>query len=116
MPAYETTLMISSLTSRKRTIEVLKRVVNTFLDRQGVVTGINSLGQRKLAYDIRENKVRKNATRAGCNLTCCLQETHSTANYTILNVYCSPASLREAHKIMRFDDNVLRFMTIKKEN
>ena len=49
--------MISALTSRKRTVELLKRVVNNFLDQKGVVMGINSLGQRKLAYDIRKNKV-----------------------------------------------------------
>ena len=64
MPAYETTIMISALTSRKRTVELLKRVVNNFLDRQGVVMGINSLGQRKLAYDIRKSKVRPRGRRA----------------------------------------------------
>jgi|EP01047_Picozoa_sp_COSAG01_P017762 ribosomal protein S6 len=57
MPAYETTVMISTLTSRRRTIDLLKRLVNHVLDNKGVVTSITSLGDRALAYDIRKNKV-----------------------------------------------------------
>jgi len=66
MPAYETTIMVSSLTSRRRTVDLLKRVVNHVLDKQGVVHSIASLGNRALAYDIRKGKV----TRPACLVSC----------------------------------------------
>eukprot|EP01044_Picomonas_judraskeda_P038474 COSAG03_NODE_17986_length_364_cov_0.762264_2_plen_34_part_01 len=34
MPAYETTIMISTLTSRKRTIDLLKGVINLVLEKK----------------------------------------------------------------------------------
>ena len=56
MPAYETTIMISTLTSRKRTIDLLKGVINLVLEKKGVVMDVNSLGTRALAYDIKKHK------------------------------------------------------------
>ena len=96
MPAYETTIMISTLTSRKRTIDLLKGVINLVLERKGVVMDVNSLGTRALAYDIKKHK-----------------QTHSSANYAILNMYTNPSTLQEAHKLLRYDENVVRFMTIR---
>ena len=96
MPAYETTIMISTLTSRKRTIDLLKGVINLVLERKGVVMDVNSLGTRALAYDVKKHK-----------------QTHSSANYAILNMYTNPSTLQEAHKLLRYDENVVRFMTIR---
>jgi ribosomal protein S6 len=96
MPAYETTIMISTLTSRKRTIDLLKSVINLVLEKKGVVMDVNSLGTRALAYDIKKHK-----------------QTHSSANYAILNMYTSPTTLKEAHKMLRYDENVVRFMSIR---
>ena len=96
MPGYETTIMMSTATSRKRTVDLLKRVVEHVLDKKGVVTSINSLGTRALAYDIKKHK-----------------QTHSTANYAILNTYASPGTLKEAHKLLQHDADVIRFMTIR---
>ena len=96
MPAYEMTVMISTLTSRKRTVDLLKSVINLVLEKKGVVTDINSLGTRALAYDIKKHK-----------------QTHSTANYAILNLYTSPTTLNEAHKMLRYDQNVVRFMSVR---
>ena len=96
MPAYETTIMISTMTSRRRTVDLLKRAINHIIDDKGVVMGVYSLGTRALAYDIRRK-----------------QETHSTANFAIIKSYASPQTMLETQKQLRFDEDVLRFMTIK---
>jgi len=41
------------------------------------------------------------------------QETHSTATYAVVKSFTSPATLKEAHKLLRYDDDVIRFMTTK---
>ena len=41
------------------------------------------------------------------------KQTHSTANYAILNTYASPGTLKEAHKLLQHDADVVRFMTIR---
>ena len=57
MPAYQTTIMISAMTSRRRTVDLLKRAINHIIAEKGVVMGVQSLGTRALAYDIRHKKV-----------------------------------------------------------
>ena len=42
-----------------------------------------------------------------------LQETHSTATYAVIKSLMSPTTLKETHRILRYDEDVVRFMTTR---
>ena len=98
MPAYELTIALVANTSRRQTVEALKRVADTFYQSEGVIRSICSLGLRKLAYTIRHNK-----------------ETHSTANYVVFRVHSSPNAMKTAQTLMRYDERVLRFLSLRED-
>ena len=71
---------------------MVERYKNTITENGGVIHRLEDWGRRQLAYPI--NKLHK-------------------AHYVLMNIECTPETVEEIETAFRFNDAVLRHLTIK---
>ncbi|KAJ9508947.1 hypothetical protein QJQ45_028272 [Haematococcus lacustris] len=98
MPLYELMCLAKPALARPLMVEMMKRVGKLVSEKGGVVTDIKSFGDQHLAYDIRRPYER-------------LQ-----AHIWQMTVMTGPAALREVLTELRNNDNVLRYISIKRDS
>lgn len=99
MPMYQITSILRAGSAQHEISELLRKMSQIVLERDGVVAGINNWGLQQLAYRMRAH-----------------QEYHTHGRYVQFKIIASPATLKELERNMRLDKHVLRHMTIKEHN
>jgi len=99
MPLYQITSILRAGSAQGEISELLRKLTQIVIEREGVIAGVNSWGLQQLAYRMRAH-----------------QEYHTHGRYVQFKVIASPSTLKELERNMRLDKRVLRHMTIKERN
>ena len=94
MNKYESVIIIRPNENKeeiKNTIEKFKKITEDFSNRK---VEIEDLGERRLAYEIKHNKI---------------------GHYAIFNFYANPENIAELERNYRIDDNIMKFITVRHE-
>lgn len=93
MNKYETVFIINPNVEE----EGIKSLIQKFSDlinNDGKVTEVNEMGKRKLAYEIQKNK---------------------EGYYVSVDFEANPDVIKELERVYRITDNVMKFITIRKD-
>ena len=95
MNCYETLIVVKPTLTEEEINKQVELVKESITEQNGEVAAINSLGMRKLAYEINKN----------------------ARGYYAVIYYKSPASaIAEIERKLRYNEDILRFLTTKYEN
>ncbi len=92
MPFYECVIIARQDISAQQGEELTEKLVQLVSDNGGEVAKKEYWGLRNLAYRIKKNR---------------------KGHYILLNLEAPPACIAEVERNMRFDDNILRYLTVK---
>ena len=99
-PLYEVVMLTKAKGDTTNALKTtLKSCATLLWERGAVLADVRPWGQRELAY-----RIRKQGTN------------HYHAQYTSLNLYCSPKTLTELEQSLRTSDHVLRWMVLKQDS
>lgn len=90
MRRYETTFITNPDLSEEELEKVLQKTLGP-IQNQGHLFRVQDWGKKRLAYNIRKQ---------------------SRGNYTFLDYAATPSAVKEVERLLRLDDNVLRFLTV----
>ena len=93
MNKYESIIILSSLISDEKRKEVVDKIT-TFLNEKSNLTETQDLGKRKLAYEINKQK---------------------EGHYYIFEFETNSETITELERLYRISDEVMRFITVRKE-
>jgi len=92
MNKYESVIIVKPNNQEiQETIEKFKKIIEEFSERK---VEVEDLGEKKLAYEIRNNK---------------------TGYYTLFNFYANPDDVVELERNYRMDDNIMKFIVVRQE-
>ena len=94
MNKYESVIIINPSVDE----EGMKTLIQKFTDiinNEGKVESVEELGKKRLAYEIKKNK---------------------EGYYTLFNFEAKPELIAELERNYRIEDNVMKFITVKKED
>ena len=94
MNKYESVIIINPSVDE----EGIKAVIAKYTDiinNEGKVESVNEIGKKRLAYEIMKNK---------------------EGFYTVFNFEAKPELIAELERNYRIDDNIMKFITIRKED
>lgn len=94
MNKYETVIILSKNLNEKEIDEVNNKLVDV-IKQDGKVEQIEKLGLKKLAYEIRKQK---------------------EAYYVVLTYKTIPDTIRELERVMRITDEILKFITVRRDD
>lgn len=94
MNKYETVIILGKNLNEKEIDEVNNKLVDV-IEQNGKVEQIEKLGLKKLAYEIRKQK---------------------EAYYVVLTYKTIPDTIRELERVMRITDEILKFITIRRDD
>ena len=94
MNKYETVIILSKNLNEKEIDEVNNKLVDV-IKQDGKVEQIEKLGLKKLAYEIRKQK---------------------EAYYVVLTYKTIPDIIRELERVMRITDEILKFITVRRDD
>lgn len=97
MPRYELSLILKAM-QRPETAAVLRRTVETLVDRGAVVRNLENLGERLLPYKITKHNQR-----------------HSRGAYFLVDFYAAPSILTDLLDHLHRDVDVVRPAVLKKD-
>ncbi|KAF7710907.1 28S ribosomal protein S6, mitochondrial [Silurus meridionalis] len=97
MPRYELSLVLKAM-QRPETAAVLRRTVETLMERGAVVRDLESLGERRLPYTISKHSQR-----------------HTRASYFLVDFHASPSILSPLLNHLERDVDVVRQTVLKKD-
>ncbi|XP_060780616.1 28S ribosomal protein S6, mitochondrial [Neoarius graeffei] len=97
MPRYELSVVLKAM-QRPETVAVLRRTVETLLERGAVVRDVENLGHRRLPY-----KISKHSQR------------HTHASYFLIDFHASPSILTPLLNHLERDVDVVRQTVLKKD-
>ncbi|XP_016426823.1 28S ribosomal protein S6, mitochondrial-like [Sinocyclocheilus rhinocerous] len=97
MPRYELCVILKAM-QRPETAAVLRRTVETLLERGAVVRALESLGERRLPYKISKHDCR-----------------HTHGGYFSVDFHASPKTVSELLDHLERDIDVLRPTVLKKD-
>lgn len=95
MKRYEIVLIVLSDLSKDDVDGLIERYSTLITDQKGLVVKVEKWGTRRLAYRIKKQP---------------------RGSYILIDFVCDSAAVNELERNLKFDDNVLRFQTIKKED
>lgn len=75
-------------------VKTLIQKFSDLINSDGKVESVDELGKKKLAYEIKKN---------------------TEGNYVVLNFEANPAVVAELERIYRIADEVMKFITIRKD-
>ena len=93
MNKYESIIIINPAVEE----QAIKNIIATFTDlinKNGKVESVEEMGKRKLAYEVIKNKV---------------------GYYVLFNFDAEPASIAELERNYRITDEIIKFITVKKD-
>lgn len=94
MNKYETVILITSEITNEQRNDVITRVKN-LISKSGVISNIEEIGERKLAYEIKK---------------------HKTAFYYAITFTSAPDFIYELERNYRITEEILKFIVVKKED
>lgn len=94
MNKYETVIILSKNLNEKEIDEVNNKLEDV-IKQDGKVEQIEKLGLKKLAYEIRKQK---------------------EAYYVVLTYKTIPDTIRELERVMRITDEILKFITVRRDD
>ena len=94
MNKYETVIILNKNLNEKEIDEVNNKLVDV-IKQEGKVEQIEKLGLKKLAYEIRKQK---------------------EAYYVVLTYKTIPDTIRELERVMRITDEILKFITVRRDD
>lgn len=94
MRRYETTFIIHPDLPDEDLERIVQKAVGVIEQHQGDIFQVQNWGKKRLAYKIRKQ---------------------TRGHYTLLDYSAGPAAVREVERLLRLDDNVLRFLTVMVE-
>ena len=95
MNKYERVIIINPSLDEQGTKEVITKFTDLITNNDGKVENVDEMGKRKLAYDIKK---------------------HSEGYYVVYTFEANPEFIKELERIYRITDNILKFITIRKED
>ena len=95
MNKYESVIIINPSLDVQGTKEVITKFTDLITNNDGKVENVDEMGKRKLAYDIKK---------------------HSEGYYVVYTFEANPEFIKELERIYRITDNILKFITIRKED
>lgn len=90
MRRYETIFITNPDLSEEEQLRVLHKALGP-IQNQGELFQVQDWGKKRLAYDIRKQ---------------------SRGHYTFLDYAATPSAVTEVERLLRLEDNVLRFLTV----
>lgn len=93
MNKYESIIIINP-NCTDEAVKALEDKFTGLINENGKVESVENLGKKKLAYDIKKN---------------------SEAIYMLFNFESKPEAIAEIERNYRITDNILKFITVKKE-
>ena len=93
MNKYESIIIINPAVEE----QAIKNIIATFTDlinKNGKVESVEEMGKRKLAYEVKKNK---------------------EGYYVLFNFDAEPASIAELERNYRITDQIIKFITVKKD-
>nr|XP_020458544.1 28S ribosomal protein S6, mitochondrial [Monopterus albus] len=97
MPRYELALILKAM-QRPETAAVLRRTVETLIERGAVVRDLENLGERLLPYKISKH-----------------DQSHRRGSYFLVDFYAAPGILTDLLNHLHRDVDVVRPTVLKKE-
>ena len=94
MNKYETVIILSKNLNEKEIDEVNNKLVDV-IKQDGKVEQIEKIGLKKLAYEIRKQK---------------------EAYYVVLTYKTIPDTIRELERVMRITDEIIKFITVRRDD
>lgn len=94
MNQYESVIIINPSVEEQGIKDLVKEFTD-LINQNGKVASVNELGKRKLAYEIKKNK---------------------EGYYVVLEFEAKPDSIAELERNYRINDNVIKFIVVKKED
>ncbi len=94
MSKYESVIIINPSVDEAG-IKALIQKFTDIINNEGKVDSVEELGNKKLAYEINKNK---------------------EGYYVIFNFNAKPELIAELERNYRIEDNVIKFITVKKED
>ena len=93
MNKYETIFIINPNVDDAGIKELIQKF-SDLINSDGKVEKVEEMGKRKLAYEIKKNK---------------------EGYYVVINFESNPELIKELERVYRITDNVIKFLTISKE-
>ena len=93
MNKYETVIVMDSTITDEKRNKTINKFYN-FIANNGTITNKEEMGKRKLAYTIKK---------------------HEYAYYYVIEYETKAENILELERLCRITDEVLKFMTVKKE-
>ena len=94
MNKYESVIIINPSVDDEGIKALIKKYTD-IINNDGKVESVDEIGKKRLAYEIMKNK---------------------EGFYTVFNFEAKPELIAELERNYRIDDNVMKFITIKKED
>lgn len=94
MNNYESVIILKGDISNEKKEETIN-IFLTFLNKNGSVTKIEDLGLKKLAYEVQKYK---------------------EGNYIVIEFKTEYSNISELERLFRITDDVLKFITVRKED
>lgn len=95
MPFYETVFIARQDLSPKQVEDLTERMKKILADDGGIIHKVENWGLRTLAYRIKKNR---------------------KAHYVLIESETAPAALHEMERNLRLEEDVLRYLTIRRES
>ncbi|WP_206831319.1 30S ribosomal protein S6 [Alicyclobacillus fructus] len=92
MRQYETMYIVDPSLEAEQTAEVIQRYQSIVTDKGGQIDELQEIGKRRLAYEI---------------------DGHREGYYVLMKFTCDTETPKELERLMRIDDNVIRYLTVR---
>lgn len=93
MNKYESIIIINP-NCTEEAVKALEERVTGLINENGKVESVENMGKKRLAYEIKKNR---------------------EATYVLFNFEANPASIAELERNYRINDDILKYIIVKKE-
>ena len=93
MNKYESIIIINESVDEQGVKEVTQRFTD-LINKNGKVESVEDMGKRKLAYEVKKNK---------------------EGSYVLFNFEANPELITELERNYRISDEIIKFITVRKE-
>ena len=92
MRKYETMFIMNPTLEAEQTAELVQKYQTLISNQGGQIDELQEIGKRRLAYEIEGNR---------------------EGYYVLMNYTCDTEVPKELERVMRIDDNVVRYLTVR---
>lgn len=94
MNKYESVIIISPKINKEETEKIIDKITN-LINSNGVVTSVDKLGIKKLAYEIMKNK---------------------EGYYVVIYFKAETSFITELERYYKINENIIKFITVRKDD